>query len=134
MGNILSTEITSPANPTRKAGWTGIGCDNGIAITFGARKEVIEPTRKLVLKRAAGTVARFDRASGDDCIVIESPVTIITMDANAVTKGPLIATSKRAVRDLGKDLNGVIHPNVPICKDGRGTGRPSLTSDISAAI
>mmetsp|Transcript_22676 Transcript_22676/g.33563 ORF Transcript_22676/g.33563 Transcript_22676/m.33563 type:complete len:112 (+) Transcript_22676:391-726(+) len=111
-----------------------MSCDAGKAITFGAMMEQNDPTSTLVFIMTAGTTANVVKASEEACTVIEIPEIMHAMDTKAPTKGPLIATSKSAFLVFGNDRNGVIDPNVPICNDGSGTGRPILTSDFDAAI
>mmetsp|Transcript_3061 Transcript_3061/g.3512 ORF Transcript_3061/g.3512 Transcript_3061/m.3512 type:complete len:98 (-) Transcript_3061:537-830(-) len=65
MGNKFNAETINPANPIRNNGWMGIGCDSGNVMTFGANTLVNDPTRKLVLSNATGTVARVDMSAAD---------------------------------------------------------------------
>lgn len=110
-----------------------MSCDAGNAMTFGAITEQSDPTSKLVFIIAAGTTANVVNASDEACVVIEIPDIINAMDAIAPARGPLNATSKSAFLDFGNERNGVMEPNVPICKDGNGTGKPILTPDLDAA-
>mmetsp|Transcript_18760 Transcript_18760/g.35554 ORF Transcript_18760/g.35554 Transcript_18760/m.35554 type:complete len:92 (+) Transcript_18760:517-792(+) len=89
----------------------GNGCESGASITFGATTLAIDPTRKLDLMIAAGSTGKL--AKDSDPMVRFNPDTIITNDASIDTSGPLMAISNKAVLEGGKDLRGVIEPNVP---------------------
>mmetsp|Transcript_3414 Transcript_3414/g.5035 ORF Transcript_3414/g.5035 Transcript_3414/m.5035 type:complete len:237 (+) Transcript_3414:341-1051(+) len=131
IGNRFTEELYSPANPTRNKPWIGIGCDSGASITFGNTMLAIDPIKKLDFIKAAGTTGKYV----NDCAVMvsRSPKTIMAIDASIATPGPLIAISNRADLLDGNDLKGVILPKLPTCRDGSGTGFPSLTPYFFAA-
>lgn len=103
-------------------------------MTFGAMTDVIVPTRKLVLVRAAGTTANVDSASGDACTVRLIPIIISKIETKAPATGPLIEKSKSALRDFGNERSAVIDPNVPSCSEGKGTGSAVFMPYLIAAI
>ena len=92
-------------------------------MTLGARADTIEPTRKLDFISAAGTTGMSVSTSAGAPTVKTIPAVIHMIDTSKQAAGPLRAISSSSFLEPGKDRSGVMHPKVPICSDGRGTGR-----------
>ena len=91
IGSKFSEDTIVPDKPTRKRGSIGMGCDNGISITFGASTVSNDPARKLVRSVAAGMEGKLRSLVRSAFTVFRIPITMQATEKSQPETGPLSA-------------------------------------------
>ena len=104
-GSKFAADTIKPVKPTINNGCTGMGCESGSIMAFGANLITRAPTKNDDFMSPAGTNGIFSSWFSEELVVITSPEETSKHDSSIVTAGPLRAMSNSTLRDFGNERN-----------------------------